>query len=64
MFIVRVQGTNELVAMCSRYEDAAVFLTPSKLDGVSYTIEDTEESKYYENMYQTLQDGYGEGQPR
>ena len=64
MFIVRTQNTNEIVAICSRWEDAKVYDNTSFLDDVKYTIEDTEETEHYNQMALALEDGIGEGQVR
>lgn len=57
MFIVR-NSSEEIVAICTREEDAQSFQNSSSVDKEFYTVEDTNLTEYFLQ----LEDGYGEGQ--
>lgn len=42
MYVVRVKGKKDIVAMCSRIEDAEAFVSSSSIDKKTYVIEQME----------------------
>ena len=40
MYIVKIKGSNDIIAICSRKEDALAFLEGQKVDKVTYEIEE------------------------
>jgi hypothetical protein len=61
MYVVR-NLSNEIVAICTRPEDAQSFQNSASVDKESYTVEDDLEAAAIEERFLQLQDGYGEGQ--
>lgn len=61
MYIVK-NSSNEIVAICTRYEDAQSFQNGGSIDNESYTVEDDLEMAAIEEQFLQLQDGCGEGQ--
>jgi hypothetical protein len=58
MFVIR-NSNNEIVALCSRQEDADAFLSAAPVDKETYTIENLAQD---EESFLQLEDGIGEGQ--
>jgi hypothetical protein len=61
MYIVK-NSSNEIVAICTRHEDARSFQNSGNIDNESYTIEDDLEMAAIEEQFLQIQDGCGEGQ--